>query len=139
MADRLHLILAHLNSISPIETSVASFIAKLMNAGCSGATQGETKLQVNTPGMTEAFAGSLVEKLAAAIRVSGYAAGPTFRAANDKAVEAAGKIEGFTRKHPLWTTVIALGILAVMCPPAIKLLGFGLKGVAKGKLSAQVC
>lgn len=133
MAARLQAILAHLAGVVPVGVSADSFVSSLLGAGYPGSTASETQLKVGTPGMTEALARSVVDKLATMIRVSANFASPAFRTAYDKAVEGAQKIEGFTKKHPVWSTVIALGILAIMCPPAIKALGFGSKGVAEGE------
>lgn len=138
MAARLQLILAHLSGIAAVGgVSADSVVAKLMNLGQSGPLAHETKLTINTPGMTEAVARDVVDKLAAAIRTSGNFAGPAFRAAYNRALDAAEKIEGFAKDHPVWTTVIALGMLAIMCPAVIHLLGFGLQGVTKGELLQQ--
>lgn len=52
--------------------------------------------------------------------------------AYDKAVEAAKEIDRFTKKHPIWTIVIALCIVRILYPTAIKALGFKLGGVVKG-------
>jgi hypothetical protein len=48
--------------------------------------------------------------------------------AYDKAVTEAAKSADFARDHPVWTTLIALGILAVLLPWVIEALGFGVEG-----------
>lgn len=138
MAARLQLILAHLNVIAAAGgISADSFVAKLMNLRQSGLVVPETQLKISTYGMTEAIARCVVDKLAATIRTSGSFADPTFREAYNRAVDAAEEIEGFARDHPVWTIVIVLGMLAIMCPKVIHLLGFGMKGVTKGELWLQ--
>jgi len=132
MAARLDMILAHLQALTS-DVSANSIVMKLLKAGHPGATTRETKLKVDTAGMTEALAKNVVDRLAMTIQGSVRVAGPAFRAAYEKAVKAAGRINGFIKEHPVWTIVIVLCILAVMYPLAIKALGFGLKGVVQGK------
>ena len=56
--------------------------------------------------------------------------------AYEKATRAAEGLPGFARDHPVWTTVIALvialGILYLMMPVVLELLGFGLDGPIEG-------
>jgi hypothetical protein len=121
MAARLDMILAHLQALT-LDVPANLIVANLMNARYSGAPARDTKLKIDKPEMNEALARNVVDKVA----------GPAFRAAYDKAIEAAGRINGFTKEHPVWTVVIVLCILAVMYPAAIKALGFGLEGVVEG-------
>lgn len=55
----------------------------------------------------------------------------------DKACEAAKVFEGFAADHPYATaffcTVIAVGVLAVLAPYALEILGFGVEGPIEGK------
>lgn len=57
--------------------------------------------------------------------------------AYDKACEEAKKIEGFAAEHPVATavfcTVIALGILVIVAPYAIEVLGFEALGPVEGE------
>lgn len=57
--------------------------------------------------------------------------------AYDKACEAAKPIEGFAADHPIATevfcTIIVLGVLVVLAPYAVELLGFGELGPIEGK------
>ena len=63
---------------------------------------------------------------------------PAMQEAYDKACEAAKTIEGFAADHPIATavfcTVIALGVLVVLAPYALELLGFGELGPIEGEL-----
>ena len=60
-------------------------------------------------------------------------------AAYDKAVEAAEVFKDFAKDHPLviaaFVTVIAIGVLVVLAPGVLELLGFGELGPIEGKLS----
>lgn len=138
MAARLDMILAHIHALTPVDISAKSIVTKLLKIGCPGATTCETKLNVDTPRMTEALAKNVVDRLTMTIQGSVRVAGPAFRAAYDRAVEAAEKIEGFARNHPVWTIVIVPCILAIMYPAVIHALGFGLKGVVEGKILLDV-
>jgi hypothetical protein len=55
--------------------------------------------------------------------------GPALREAFDRAASAA---TGFARDHPIYTTIIALGILAVLLPWVIEALGFAELGPVEG-------
>ena len=51
------------------------------------------------------------------------------REAYDKAVEGMQVIEELAKEHPVYSTVIALGVIALLSPLLIKALGFSLAGV----------
>jgi ElaB/YqjD/DUF883 family membrane-anchored ribosome-binding protein len=53
---------------------------------------------------------------------------PALKEAYDKACEAAKSIEGFVQEHPVFCTVIALGVLVLIAPWAIEAIGFGVAG-----------
>ena len=61
-------------------------------------------------------------------------------AAYDKACEAATVFEHFAKDHPLATeifiTVIAIGVLAILAPYVIEILGFGEFGPIEGELAS---
>jgi len=65
--------------------------------------------------------------------------GPALSAAYERACEAAKGIPGFAADHPLATavfcTVVALGVLVVLAPYVLEILGFGELGPAEGKES----
>lgn len=59
--------------------------------------------------------------------------------AYDKACEAATVFEGFVKEHPIATavfvTVIAIGVLVVLTPYVVEMLGFGELGPIEGEFS----
>ena len=42
----------------------------------------------------------------------------------------------FTKNHPIYATLIALGILAILVPSALEILGFSELGPIKGSFTA---
>lgn len=60
-------------------------------------------------------------------------------AAYDKACEAATVFEQFTKDHPIATavfvTVIAIGVLVILAPYVVEILGFGELGPIEGELT----
>ncbi|KAK1977444.1 hypothetical protein LZ30DRAFT_601228 [Colletotrichum cereale] len=51
--------------------------------------------------------------------------GQVVREATDKAADAAESIFDFARDHPVFVTVVAIGVLVVVAPWVIEALGFG--------------
>jgi hypothetical protein len=85
------------------------------------------------------------EKLADAIRAAmeraidlGKEMGPAMKAAYEKAIAAINAVEEWANAHPemaaVITTLIALGILAVMIPWVMAYLGFAEEGILEGEL-----
>ena len=53
--------------------------------------------------------------------------------AYDKACAAAAEIEGFARDHPVFCTVVALGVLVILAPYVLEALGFGALAPVEGE------
>ncbi len=89
-------------------------------------------------GWSEYLARKIFAGLEAVIK-SGERMNAAMQEAYDKACEAAKIFEGFAADHPVATavfcTVIALGVLVVLAPYALELLGFGELGPIEGKRS----
>jgi hypothetical protein len=66
---------------------------------------------VGAAGWTENLARWILEKLSLALQNAHDNLGPAIRGAYHKALEAARGIEGFVIEHPVFCTVIALGVL----------------------------
>ena len=58
------------------------------------------------------------------------------QAAYDKACDAAEVFEGFVAGHPVFCTLVALGVLVVLAPYAVEMLGFGELGPIEGEFFA---
>ena len=124
MTARLQLVLSHFG-FSPAGAAVDSIITGVLHA--TGAA-----VQIK-PYSTDLIARLVVVELAAIVLTAKDNAGTKFREAYDKAVESTQVIEVLAQEHPVYSTIIALGILAILCPWVITALGFTLKGVAKGE------
>lgn len=75
---------------------------------------------------------------------SGVAMGPVmkemFDKATDAAADAAKAANGFRKDHPVYCTIIAIGILVLLAPWALEAIGFGELGPIEGKNSIRnVC
>lgn len=124
MTARLQLVLSHFG-FSPAGVAADSIITGVLHT--TGAA-----VQIK-PYSTDLIARLVVVKLAVIVLTAKDNAGTKFREAYDKAVESTQVIEGLVKEHPVYSTIIALGILAILCPWVITALGFTLKGVAKGE------
>lgn len=89
-------------------------------------------------GWSEYLAKKILTMLEAVLK-AGEQMNPAMQEAYDKACDAAKMVEGFAADHPLATaafcTLIALGVLVVLAPYALELLGFGELGPIEGKFS----
>ncbi len=87
---------------------------------------------VSECGWTEHLATAILEKLEAALKTAAQM-GQVMKEAFNKATEEA---YGFAGKHPVYATIIALGILVVLAPWVIEALGFGEIGPIEGKVES---
>ena len=62
--------------------------------------------------------------------------GDTFKKAVDEAKKVAGEVFEWAEDHPLLATavvcVVVIGVLALTCPWALEMLGFGEIGIVEG-------
>jgi ElaB/YqjD/DUF883 family membrane-anchored ribosome-binding protein len=58
--------------------------------------------------------------------------GPAVKEAYEKTCEVAKSVEGFVQEHPVFCTVIALGVLVYLAPAVLVALGFGELGPMEG-------
>lgn len=85
---------------------------------------------VHTTNWTESLAKCLLDKLVSAIKEGRIITG-ALKEAMSKAAEAATE---FAKEHPVYATLIALGILVVLLPWVIEALGFTEIGPAAGEM-----
>lgn len=83
-------------------------------------------------GWVENIGVAILNGLESAIR-AGVAMGPVMKESYDKVVHAANAVDGFRRDHPVYFTIIAIGILVLLTPWAIEAIGFGELGPIEGK------
>jgi len=58
--------------------------------------------------------------------------GQAIKVAYEKATQVVAGVLGFAREHPVFCAVVALGILVILVPWAIEVLGFGELGPVQG-------
>jgi ElaB/YqjD/DUF883 family membrane-anchored ribosome-binding protein len=105
----------------------------LMRTNISGAAlQMQLDSIVGTYGWTEKVANWILEKLSRLLEEGHEKLGPTIRDAYQKAFEAATRIEGFVIEHPVFCTVVALGVLVLISPWVLEALGFAELGPVAG-------
>lgn len=129
-ADEQPLVLAT-DSRSP--ASIASDIVTIILTADSPYTlHKHLNEQVSTESWSEDVAIALLQGLESVIKSGAEMAKASFDAlkqAEDAAI-------GFARDHPVYATLIALGILAILTPWALELLGFGELGPIEGSFAA---
>lgn len=108
---------------------------------------------VGTNGWTENLAKWILEKLSLALQKGQDELGPTVKEAYHKAWEVARSMEGFVVEHPVFCTVVALGVLvscqfctemracanvlqAIIAPWVIEALGFSELGPVEGTFAS---
>jgi hypothetical protein len=84
-------------------------------------------------GWTEKLVEWVLIKLEQTLR-SAEKLSPVLREAYNKSCVAAMAVEGFVRDHPVFCTLIAIGVLVIIAPWMIEVLGFGELGPIEGTL-----
>lgn len=116
----------------------SSIVTAMMEANSAGPSLDVTikSLVHQAGGWSEYLAKRILLTLEAVLK-SGKQMNTAMQKAYGKACEAARMIEGFAEDHPVATavfcTVIALGILVLLAPYALELLGFSELGPVEGK------
>jgi hypothetical protein len=98
----------------------------------SSALKTELHKIVLVNGWTEYLAEAVLNALELAVR-TGRVMGPVIKDAYDRAVEEAMKVKEFVEANPLFFSLIALGIIALLTPWLLEALGFGLEGIIEGE------
>ena len=88
-------------------------------------------------GWSEQVAFSILAMLENILK-AGTLLGQAMREAYDKACEAAKSLGEFIHDRPIWFTIIALGILVILTPAVLEVLGFGAMGPVEGKCGAAI-
>lgn len=88
--------------------------------------------QISTESWSEAIATALLHGLESAIKTGAQMA----KAASDALTQAKDAAIGFAEEHPVYATLIALGILAILMPWTLEILGFGELGPIEGSFAA---
>lgn len=88
--------------------------------------------QISTEGWSEAIAIALLHGLEGAINSGTRMA----KASSDALAQAKDAAISFAENHPVYATLIALGILAILMPWLLEILGFGELGPIEGSFAA---
>ena len=88
---------------------------------------------VRETGWYESLAVSVLHGLENALK-AGAPMGQAMKYAYEKAAQVVGAVWGYTKEHPVFFTLLALGILVLLAPWAIEVLGFGELGPIEGML-----
>ncbi|KGO64569.1 hypothetical protein PITC_094090 [Penicillium italicum] len=119
------------DSRSP-ESIASAIITKILNADEPYSLHKELKEEFSAESWTDAIAQAILRGLENAIQSGAEMA----RAASDAAAQSKNAAVGFATEHPVYATLIALGILALLTPWALEVLGFGELGPIEGSFAA---
>jgi hypothetical protein len=86
---------------------------------------------VRETGWYESLAVLVLHGLENALK-AGAPMGQKIKNAYEEAAKVVGDVWGFVKEHPVFFTLVALGILVILLPWAIELLGFGELGPIEG-------
>jgi hypothetical protein len=114
----------------------AEDIADKVVCAIQGAEKGDNELRLNIKeivgdGWTENVAQWVLSKLEQTLQDTSKMGG-ALKEAYDTVLEVALAVEGFVTDHPVFCTVIAIGILVLLAPWAIEALGFAELGPIGG-------
>jgi hypothetical protein len=113
----------------------AELVEKLFTAEKAGENlKSELRGVVGANGWSEYLAEAFYNALQAAIE-AGKAMGPVMKEAYDRVVHEAEKIPGIIENHPVLCALIVLGIITLLTPLILELLGFGAEGIIEGSPS----
>ncbi|EED23179.1 conserved hypothetical protein [Talaromyces stipitatus ATCC 10500] len=120
-------------SSSPSPASIASDILTIILAADSPYTlHKHLNERLSTESWSEDIATALLLGLENAIKTGAQMA----KASLDALAQAKDTAIGFAEDHPVYATLIALGILAILMPWALEILGFGDLGPIEGSFAA---
>ena len=92
----------------------------------------QLKERIHTESWSETIATALLHGLESAIKTGTQMA----KASTDALTQAKGAAIEFAENHPVYATLIALGILAILVPSALEILGFSELGPIEGSFAA---
>ncbi|KAL4791041.1 hypothetical protein BDV19DRAFT_371361 [Aspergillus venezuelensis] len=111
---------------------VSDIITAILNAQDAYSLHKELSAKITTTSWTENIAKATLNGLTKAITTGAKMA----RAASDAMDKAEEAAVGFATEHPVYATLIALGILAILTPFVLEILGFGELGPIEGSFAA---
>ncbi|MDI1487887.1 MAG: hypothetical protein OHK93_007160 [Ramalina farinacea] len=85
-------------------------------------------------GWSERIATAVLNALVKVLQNVEAKMGPVLKEAYERACSVANGVEGFIRDHPVFVTVLALGVLVALTPYLLEMLGFAELGIVRGKV-----
>lgn len=134
MATRLQAIMGHLIDPTAVGSVVTVAITSTLFVGIPSKMVPDYGQKSSMIEWTQERAKLVLCKVETALKTSQDDLSPMIREAYNKAVQGAAMIQGFTKDHPKYSLVIALGIVAITAPLLINLLGFTKLGPTAGGL-----
>ncbi|KAJ5757467.1 uncharacterized protein N7511_006161 [Penicillium nucicola] len=114
------------------ESIASEILTKILNADTRESLQKQLREEICITSWSEAIAEALLHGLENAIKAGTEMA----QAAADAAAKSRDAAIDFATDHPVYATLIALGILALLTPWALEILGFGELGPIEGSWAA---
>ncbi|KAL4803791.1 hypothetical protein BDV18DRAFT_144444 [Aspergillus unguis] len=114
------------------ESIASDIVTKILDADDPVTLHKQLTSEISTANLTESIARSILAGLAKAIETGAQMATTALEAvtkAKDAAIE-------FSTEHPVYATLIAFGVLAILMPWALEALGFGELGPIEGSFAA---
>ncbi|UPX16187.1 uncharacterized protein EKO05_0006601 [Ascochyta rabiei] len=137
MAARLRAILGQLTPFTTTASTAQSVLMSELLAGVHSSAIPKLGATNNLVEWTQDLAKDTLHQMTAVVQNPHDTFSPVFREAYKKALGGTQMIEGFTKDHPLFSLVVALGVLYIMAPWVLQLLGFTSKGPALGSFAAS--
>ncbi|KAJ5632760.1 hypothetical protein N7490_009099 [Penicillium lividum] len=114
------------------ESIASDIVTKILNAETPESLKKQLKDEISINGWSEAIAKAILEGLKTAVKAGTEMA----QAAADAAAKCKDAAIGFATEHPVYATLIAIGIMALLMPWALEILGFGELGPIEGSFAA---
>ncbi|KAL4788386.1 hypothetical protein BJX76DRAFT_353408 [Aspergillus varians] len=114
------------------ESIASDIITKILTADNPYTLHKALNDEISTAGWTEAIAKATLHGLEKAISAGTQMA----RAAADAVAQAKNAAGAFATEHPVYATLIAMGVLTVLLPWTLEVLGFGELGPIEGSFAA---
>lgn len=115
-------------------TSLASDIVTTLTTGDSiESIHKDLNEKINANGWSDSIAQAILRGLNDAISAGAEMARP----ATDALAKAKEAAVGFAEEHPVYATLLALGVLAILLPWVLEVLGFGELGPIAGSFAAR--
>ncbi|KAJ5169657.1 uncharacterized protein N7500_002440 [Penicillium coprophilum] len=114
------------------ESIASAIVTKILDADTPYSLHKEVSEELSTEGWSDAIAQAILRGLENAIKAGTDMA----RVASDAAAQSKNAAVGFATDHPVYATLIAMGILALLTPLALEMLGFAESGPIAGSFAA---